>query len=150
MCFCFLFLPFKHLVFLIGEFSPFTFKIIINRYVLILKNVDYGHHLGALLLPCYSSLVSPRREIIHLSWTPIFVLLPKGHLKIALLWWPAEFMLVVPQDCTYLHTLKAPFNGLASNQPKFNCWDPILTFLGRYILKYWELLKIGCLVKYKG
>ena len=41
-------------------------------------NIDCEHHLGTVPLPCSSSLVSPRKKLIHLSGALIFVTETQG------------------------------------------------------------------------
>lgn len=67
-----------------------------------------GHHLYNSLLPHYNSLVSIRKELVHLFGAPIFVTAyqraPSDYLVRAAC---GAYMLVVPQDCIYEHSLKA-------------------------------------------
>ena len=51
-----------------------------------------GWILCALPLPCSSSPVSPRKELISMSGTLIFADATRGHLYITCLWWPVELM----------------------------------------------------------
>lgn len=110
-------------MFFIGEFSSFIFKVIIDRYVLLLRNVDSGHHLGALLLPCSSLLVSPRKEFIHLPGTPIFV---------PVTWrTPADCLASRIYACSHRRLyIFAYFSKFLLRvwlpNPKFNCWGPPL------------------------
>ena len=68
-----------------------------------LRKQFWGHHLYALPLSHYSLTVSARLECIHFSVAPIFA--PVTSRSPALV--VSRAYLVVPQDCMYLHTLKA-------------------------------------------
>lgn len=71
------------------------------------RNVGCGHHLGVLPLPCSSSPVSPIKEYIYLSGALTFATDPQGTPPDCLALGARGLMLVVPQDCIYLHTFKS-------------------------------------------
>lgn len=57
-----------------------------------------------------------------------------GHLHVAWLWWPMGLILVVPQDCTFLHTFKRCF---------LSGWLPIHLNIGAEILPLEKLTGLG-------
>lgn len=64
-----------------------------------------GHDFCALPWSCYNLTVSPRNELIHYSGAPVFPTVTKETLAHCLVWRPAGFTAVVPQDCIYLCSL---------------------------------------------
>lgn len=72
-----------------------------------LREQARGCPLYALSLPCYSFLIPPIKELIHLSGGPIFAAAIQRTLSDSLLWMPAGFTIAVSQDNLYLHTWKA-------------------------------------------
>ena len=68
-----------------------------------LRKQFWGHHLYALPLSHYSLTVSARLECIHFSVAPILATVTSRSPALVV----SRAYLVVPQDCMYLHTLKA-------------------------------------------
>lgn len=69
----------------------------------LLGNLGCGCHLG-IPLSCSRSLVTPRKELILLFGAPISATNAQGTPPDRLALGSVELMLIVPEDCIYVHT----------------------------------------------
>lgn len=117
-------------------------KVFAHVWPPVIKASTYRTPLGCLIwMP--GGLHSWFYEIILISviqnWSnslpgnPIFSAVARGH-YIAWLWWPMGLILVVPQDCTFLHTFKRCF---------LSGWLPIHLNIGAEILPLEKLTGLG-------